>query len=84
LRVQIQTDPRYFDFLARSKPLRVLGIEMPVADIEDLLRAKVWAVTDEGRRSSKRQKDLADIGRILEAYPLLRSEVPPEVLSRLF
>jgi hypothetical protein len=62
----------------------VLRIEMPVADIKDLLRAKVWAVTDEGRRPSKRQKDLADIGRILEAYPLLRPEVPSDILSRLF
>jgi hypothetical protein len=84
LRVQIQTDPRYFDFVARSRPMPVLGIEMPVADIKDLLRAKVWAVTDEGRRPSKRQKDLADIGRILEAYPLLRPEVPSDILSRLF
>jgi Nucleotidyl transferase AbiEii toxin, Type IV TA system len=83
LRVQIQTDPRYFDFVARSRPMPVLGIEMPVADIKDLLRAKVWAVTDEGR-PSKRQKDLADIGRILEAYPLLRPEVPSDILSRLF
>ncbi len=31
----------------------------------------------------KRQKDLADIARLLEAYPALRERVPPEVLSRL-
>ncbi len=84
LRIQIQTDPRYSDFVARSAEKPVLGIKMPVADLRDILRSKIWAAMDENRRASKRQKDLADIGRILEAYPDLRSEVPEELLSRLF
>ena len=57
---------------------------MAVADLRDILRSKIWAASDESRRASKRQKDLADIGRILETYPDLRSEVPAEILSRLF
>ena len=32
---------------------------------------------------TKRQKDLADIGRLIEAYPHLRERVPREVLDRL-
>lgn len=84
LRVQIQTDQRYFDFVDRSQRREVLEMEMPVADIRDLLRSKCWAAMDKERCSSKRQKDLADIGRILEAYPDLRSSVPEEILSRLF
>jgi len=40
-------------------------------------------VTDTTRRSSKRQKDLADIARLLEAYPELRARVPAEVLEKL-
>jgi hypothetical protein len=40
-------------------------------------------VTDDTRRPSKRQKDLADIARLLEAYPGLRGHVPPEVLAKL-
>ena len=84
LRIQIQTDPRYSSFVARSMERPVLGIRMPVADLRDILHSKVWAAADETRRASKRQKDLADIGRILEAFPDLRSEVPSEILARLF
>ena len=84
LRIQIQTDSRYSDFVARSVVRPVLGMRMPVADLMDILHSKIWAAADEKRRASKRQKDLADIGRIIEAYPNLRSEVPPEILSRLF
>jgi len=30
-----------------------------------------------------KQKDLADIARILEAFPELQAQVPPEIQSRL-
>jgi hypothetical protein len=83
LRVQFQTDPRYADFVARGKPRDVLGKELPVAALEDVLQGKLWAVQDVQRRPSKRQKDMADIARILEAYPKLRDQVPPEVLAKL-
>jgi hypothetical protein len=83
LRVQIQTDNRYGDFVSHAEPREVLGLTMPVARLEDVLRGKVWAAQDEGRRGSKRQKDLADIARILEAYPELRSQVPADVLANL-
>ena len=49
----------------------------------DLLRGKIWAAQDPERLRSKRQKDLADIARILEAYPALCAEVPDELLRRL-
>jgi hypothetical protein len=61
----------------------VLGRRLPVAAVDDLLQGKVWAATDATRRASKRQKDLADIARLLEAHPRLRARVPPEVLGRL-
>jgi hypothetical protein len=83
LRVQFQVDPRYESFLAGASPRNVLGIVLPVAGLADVLRGKVWAALDPGRRPSKRQKDLADIARILEGYPDLRSQVPAEVLDRL-
>jgi hypothetical protein len=56
---------------------------LPVASLEDVLQGKVWAVLDPTRRASKRQKDLADIARLLETYPHLRQEIPAEVLARL-
>lgn len=83
LRVQIQTDPRYSDFVERREQREVLGRPMWVASLDDVLRGKVWAVQDTSRRPSKRQKDLADIARILEAFPHLRAQVPGEVLDRL-
>ncbi len=83
LRVQIQTDPRYFDFVTRSSRREVLGRTLPVASVEDLLRGKVWALSDMARRPSKRQKDLADVARLLEAFPRLRGLVPNQILARL-
>jgi len=83
LRVQIQTDPRYFDFLAHAQTRNVMDYQLPVAHVEDILQGKIWAVLDTERRKSKRQKDLADIARILEVAPELRSRVPAEILSRL-
>lgn len=83
LRVQIQLDPRYASFVDRASQRDVLGFRVPVAAIEDLLQGKVWAAQDETRRPSKRQKDLADIARALEAFPELRAGVPADVLARL-
>lgn len=83
LRVQIQTDPRYTPFLERAASRDILGYCLPVARPEDVLQGKVWAVLDTARRPSKRQKDLADIARLLEAYPSLRQHVPAGVLATL-
>lgn len=84
LRVQIQLDPRYAPFVDRAVIREVLGVRLAVAQLEDLLQAKLWAVMDPTRRASKRQKDLADIARLLESYPSLRQRVPSEVLAKLF
>ena len=84
LRVQIQTDERYAQFVERASRREVLGLELPVADLRDILQGKIWAVEDPQRRGSKRQKDLADIARIIEKYPELREQVPQEIRSRLF
>ncbi|MEW6544224.1 MAG: nucleotidyl transferase AbiEii/AbiGii toxin family protein [Nitrospirota bacterium] len=83
LRVQIQTDPRYLSFVGRATVKNVLGLSLPVASPEDVLQGKLWAVVDSERQPSKRQKDQADIARLLEAYPELRKRVPSEVLARL-
>jgi hypothetical protein len=82
LRVQIQTDPRYFDFPSRSAEQDVLGLRLPVAAIEDVLTGKVWAAQDLELRASKRRKDLLDIERLIEAHPRLRARVPIDILAR--
>ena len=84
VRVQIQTDPRYGAFAERATEREVLGLWLPVAAVEDVLQGKIWAALDGERRPSKRQKDLADIARLVEAYPNLISQVPAEIRQRLF
>lgn len=77
LRIQVQTDLRYQEFVPRAGLKDVLGYKMYVASLDDVLRGKVWAYTDQTRRRSKRQKDLADILRIIEIYPDLKANLPP-------
>ncbi len=83
LRIQVQTDPRYQDFLLRSKRKSVLGYSMPVAAVEDVLQGKIWAALDDARRPSKRQKDLADILRLVESQPNLAPLVPKSLKKKL-
>ena len=52
---------------------------MKVASLEDLLRGKVWAYSDEERRKSKRQKDLADIMRLVETHANLYVLLPGDI-----
>ena len=83
LRIQLRTDPWYFAFVERSAMGEVLGLSLPVARIEDVLQGEIWAALEAARRPSKRQKDLADIARLLEIRPDLRQQVPAEILARL-
>lgn len=83
LRAQIQTDPSYGDFVERATIRDVMGLDMPVASMDDVLQGKIWAAQDRGRSASKRQKDLADIARLVEAYPELRAKVPEDILLQL-
>ena len=79
LRIQLQTDARYQAFLTHAAEQRVLGYRMRVATIENVLQGKLWAYGDATRRRSKRQKDLADIFRLVESYPELESHLPESV-----
>jgi hypothetical protein len=83
LRIQIQTDERYTSFVEHATQRTVLGLEMSVGSLEDILQGKVWAAQDPMRRGSKRQKDLADVARIIESFPDLRRNVPAEILQKL-
>ena len=56
---------------------------MPVASVDDVLLGKIGAYQDDARRGSKRQKDLADIVRLLEANPRLRPTVPEAIRQKL-
>jgi hypothetical protein len=83
LNVQFTTDARYQDFLAGATECEVLGVQVPVASLEDIVRGKVWAWQDEQRRSTKRKKDELDLMRIAEAHPALRRLIPAEIVKQL-
>lgn len=82
LRIQLQTDSRYQDFISRAKYHNVLGYDMKVADVKDVLQGKIWAYSDEERRMSKRQKDLADIIRLIESFPSLSDQIPDAIRKK--
>ncbi|UCD85641.1 MAG: nucleotidyl transferase AbiEii/AbiGii toxin family protein [Deltaproteobacteria bacterium] len=81
IRIQIQIDERYQDFIKRASIKNVMGYKMMVASLEDVLIGKVWAYSDEQRRGSKRQKDLADIIRIIESFPEMKSKLPEPIIE---
>ncbi len=83
LRLQLATDERYQEFIARAVPREVLGVLVPVASLNDLVQGKMWAWRDEMRRVSKRKKDELDLLRLAEAYPDLRSALPREITAQL-
>jgi hypothetical protein len=83
LRIQLQTDPRYQSFIPNATTRTVLGYEMKVAAMDDVLQGKIWAYSDEQRRKSKRQKDLADIFRLVETYPHLKDLLPETIKASL-
>ena len=81
--VQISTEEVYREFPARSVPADLHGILMRVASREDTLSGKLLAWQDPKRRASKRQKDLLDLMRLVEAQPRLRKLLPTEVVKKL-
>ncbi len=83
IRIQIQTDERYQDFIKRASIKNIMGYQMNVASLEDVVTGKVWAYSDKQRRGSKRQKDLADIMRIIESFPELKSKLPESIIERI-
>lgn len=81
VRIHIQLDSRYENFLKNAKYHKILGYRMKVASKEDLLIGKIWAYTDTERNRLKKEKDLLDIKRLVEKYPELKPLIPSEVLK---
>jgi hypothetical protein len=83
LRIQFSLDPRYQEFVSETAIREVLGQQVPVASLANVVRGKIWAWSDEKRRLSKRKKDELDLIRILETYPDLRDLMPGEISKQL-
>ncbi|HVI70207.1 MAG TPA: hypothetical protein VM656_01815, partial [Pyrinomonadaceae bacterium] len=61
----------------------VLGQRVPVASLDDVIRGKIWAWSDEKRRATKRKKDELDLMRILETYPETRDSMPEAIKNQV-
>lgn len=83
LRIQFSLDPRYQQFVNETKIREVLGQQVPVASLVNVVRGKIWAWSDEKRRLSKRKKDELDLIRISEAYPEFSDLMPEEIRKQL-
>ena len=83
LQVQLQKDPRIEGLLDRAERRDVMDLVIPVASPHDLLRLKIAAALEPTRRASKRLKDMADLRRLIDAFPALEPEVPVELRSSL-
>jgi hypothetical protein len=79
LRVQIRAEPRYASFVDRARPAEVLGLQMPVAVLDDVLQGEIWSI-EEGRRS---RMGLLNVLRLIETYPVLAERVPPHILAQI-
>ena len=83
LQMQVSTEEFYRGFPMRAVPADVHGILLRVASLEDTLRGKIKAWSDDDRRQSKRMKDLSDIARLVEAHPELWRQLPAELQERI-
>ncbi|MEW6096409.1 MAG: hypothetical protein AB1567_07790 [bacterium] len=83
VRIQIQRDERYQEFISRAKLHKVLGYTMKVAQIEDVLTGKIWAYQDTERDELKRDKDLLDIKRLVQRYPKLDKFLNDKIKEKL-
>ena len=81
--MQISTEEFYREFPKRAVPADIHGILMRVANLQDTLRGKILAYQDPECRASKRQKDLLDIMRLVEAHPGLRKVLPGDVEKKI-
>jgi len=82
-RIQLRLEQCYQEFLKSATLTSILGTDVFVASLTNIVRGKLWAWSDEGRRPTKRKKDELDLMRILEAYPELREMMPREIAEQV-
>jgi transposase InsO family protein len=81
--IQFSTEDFYRDYPTRAVVADVHGILMRVASLEDTIKGKIKAWSEPQRRQSKRIKDLADIARLVEAYPHLWMNLPDRLREQI-
>ena len=83
LLIQFSTDPAYQEFIARAKRGYILGERVPLASLEDLVKAKIAAYLDPQRKADKRDKDRMDLRRLGRSNPQIISLLPLEIREGL-
>jgi len=81
--VQFSDDPAFRDAIERSATSTIDGTPLRVAAPLHLVKAKLRAARDPGRRRSKRIQDLADAVSLVESQPSLLAELTPEERSEI-
>ena len=82
LMVQFSKPGEMQDFVDRAVLRPVLGFDVPVASLPDLVAAKLAAWSEPRRRPNKQRKDELDLLRLAEVYPDVVDEMLPEVLRQ--
>lgn len=80
LSIQFVRSDRFQSFLDRARLKILFGMDVPVAAMEDLVRSKLWAWVDPGRRTTKKLRDKLDLLRLAEAHPSRVEPLLPEEL----
>lgn len=81
--VQFSDDPAFRDAIEQSATSTIDGTPLRVAAPLQLVKAKLRAARDPGRRRSKRIQDLADAVSLVESQPSLLAELTPEERSEI-
>lgn len=84
LQLQVQLHPDVPDAVDRAQERDVMDLRLPVASPRDLIVMKSEAALEPSRRASKRLKDAADIRRLIDAFPELRTLVPDALTPLVF
>lgn len=80
---RILTGDRYQLFVGRTQLQNILGGEIPVASLKNVLKAKEWSALDKNTRPEERRRDLADIARILAVKPSLDKSLSMKLRKHL-
>jgi hypothetical protein len=83
LMVHFSKSARYQPFVDRAVLRPILGLYVPVAVLEDVVQGKLWAWSDPDRRLSKHAKEEADLIRLGEVFPQVRSKLPAGIREAL-
>lgn len=81
LQVQFQLDPEFAELVPAASRRSVISLEMNVASPPGLLKSKLWAAQEPSPRRSKQFKDMADLARLVTAFPELEEHLPEPVRS---